>query len=607
VNGIDFIDVLLASGFDYASADYGNEPSLTANPLNPNQIVLTSFSGSSWAVGGNSTLFYSGDGGATWSYLFVIPPPTGTTTNINCPCDQTVDWGRDGQLYATFLHYDTGAVVQSVYSAQTPTPNIAASWVYRTIAGVAQKTNLPAMVDVDQPWLWSGPLDTDNARTNVSVVYDNFDAGFINEQTRAADSPAFNPMDFTRDQATNVDGQQYNDGMNPGNRLAIGPEGRIYTLYQRLVTSTGTVKELTYLINASSDGGQTWSVANSDHPSGAKIVAANVLSFQGNGSKVGGVNALLGGITAINVDPATGTAWVVFGRRLTATSRDLLYLVPVTSSGGSLLVGTARLISPGNLNSYLPAVAVLPNGEVGVLFLTYDGISSYTWRLVQTINGGVTLAKSTILHTFTSPFTNNGSSNQRIFGDYIQLKAAGCEFFGAYPSRGTGVNSISSIDPYFMRAPSFPLGLSGSGFLNGAIARVQGTGRTTTYSSAGSVSTTISAAEIASPGSLSVQVLNAHPAGGLTGTLSLPIDAGLPGSPGASLLVTKGGGNVSLAWNATAQTHSYYIFRCNASSGPCAPLLHTESLTNGYMEATLADGNDYWYLIRSINGCGGTL
>jgi len=39
---------------------------------------------------------------------------------------------------------------------------------------------------------------------------------------------------------------------------------------------------------------------------------------------------------------------------------------------------------------------------------------------------------------FTSPFTNNGASNQRIFGDYLQVRAAGCTFYGAYAARGTG-------------------------------------------------------------------------------------------------------------------------------------------------------------------------
>ena len=99
INGIYYVDVLAAAGYDLAGNDYGNEPALTANPLDPDQIVLTSFSGSNWHSGGNSSIFYSGDGGVTWSYSLAIPPPPGAPLT-GCPCDQTMDWGRDGVLYA---------------------------------------------------------------------------------------------------------------------------------------------------------------------------------------------------------------------------------------------------------------------------------------------------------------------------------------------------------------------------------------------------------------------------------------------------------------------------------------------------------------------------
>src|SRR5678816_955640 len=98
--------------------------------------------------------------------------------------------------------------------------------------------------------------------------------------------------------------------MNAGHRMAVAPDGKIYSLYQRLMsTIPNGVKVLTYLLTVSTDGGQTYSVANSDHDTGAKIIADAVLSFQGNGSKVGNVNALLGGVDALSVDPTTGTVW----------------------------------------------------------------------------------------------------------------------------------------------------------------------------------------------------------------------------------------------------------------------------------------------------------
>jgi len=632
VNGITFIDVMTASGFDIGGGDYGNEPALTFNPTNPNQIVLTSFSGSNWGASGNSSLFYSGDGGATWTYSIALPPPPGTSSNINCPCDQNMDWGRDGLLYGTFLHYTTGVGIQSVYSAHATTPTSPASWVYRTVAGAAQRTNRDAYIDVDQPWLASGPLPGDDSMTNVCVAYDNFDANFLLSEVRNADSPAQIPLNFTRDVPANVDGRKSNDGTNPGTRIAVGPTGLIFNVFERYGASfAGGVKQLTYLVTVSIDGGQTWSITNSDHISGAKIIAANVFTFQGNGSKVGGVNALLGGITAITVDPSTGTAWIVYGTRAATGSVDRLWLVPVTVTYGAgnnalLNVGTAQPITSPTINAYLPAVAALPNGEVGVLYLTWSG-TQFTYEFLQTIDGGATVAKLTTLATFTSPFASGGATNQRIFGDYLQLKSAGCEFFGTYPARGDGLNSVNSIDPYFMRAPASagcalptPQSLippavcaggpdsdvivTGSDFQQGTTGRVNGALRTTTYDAPVDVRVRVKAGDIVSPGSVSIDVIGPTPGGILSGGLPLIIESPA-GSTGSSLRVEKSGTDVALNWTAPPGAGFYRVKRCTAS-GPCTPVTVNVPSTNSYSEATLNDGSDYWYLVVSANSCGET-
>jgi hypothetical protein len=621
INGITYIDVAVAAGRDFGGDDAGNEPAITANPLNPSQIVLTSFSGSNWFAGGNASLFYSGDGGATWTFTFSVPPPPGTTNAANCPCDQTMDWGRNGILYGTFLH--VGGGVQTVFSAQTSNPADPSAWVYRAPGGVGQATNLPSLIYVDQPWIGSGPLPGDNGVTNVAVAYDNFDSTFSNSQIRAADSPGASPLDFTRDAPANSDFQPANDGMNPGNRIAVGPDGKIFVVYQRLV-GTGAVKQLTYLINVSTDGGQTWSVANSDHVSGAKIIAADVFNFQGNGSKVGGVNALLGGVDSITVDK-NGAAWVVYGARATQTSHDQLFLVKITYSAGSLTVGTPVTVSASNVDSYLPAVAVLPNGEVGVLFLTLNATLTFQWRFQQYTNGA-TLNKTTGFPTFTSPFSDNGNTRQRIFGDYVQARAVGCTYYGTYPAKGSGVNSATSIDPYFMSAPSqapctlptltslvpastcaggpgLNVALKGTGFVNGATGRVSGVLRTTTFNGTTQVTTAVQAADIAAPGVATIDLLGAAPAGGLTGTLPFTIQAG-PASPGESLRVDKSGSDVGLSWAVTLGATSYAVRRCNATLGPCSPTSIASPATNSYPDPVLADGNDYWYAVDAVNACG---
>lgn len=624
INGITYIDVMLASGFDLPGDDRGNEPAITANPVNPNQIVLTSFAGSAWGSGGNSSIFYSGDGGMSWTKADVVPPPPGFTSDF-CPCDQTLDWGRNGVLYATFLDFNPGRTMAAVFSAQASNPTDPLSWVYNAPGGVAQTTNLSSLIYVDQPWLWSGPLPTDNAQTNVCVAYDNFDVSYTNSQTRAADSPGASPLDFTRDAATDADGSQYNDSMNPGNRIAVGPDGKIFTIYQRLVDGTNPVKQLTYIVNVSTDGGQTWSVANSDHPSGGKIVAANVYSFQGNGSKVGGVNAMLGGVDAITVDK-NGAAWVVYGSRPTTFDHDGLTLQKVTYSSGNLTLGPAVNVTSSTVDNYLPGVAVLPNGEVGVLHLTYNAsTSNFQWRFAQYTNG-TTLVKATVFPAFTSPFSDSGASNYRIFGDYIQVRAVGCNFYGTYPARGAGANSVSSIEPYFMSAPSanacslptltailptstcaggpgFSLALQGTGYTNGATGRANGSLRTTSFLNSTRVNIAMQASDIASPGTVSIDLLGSLPAGGLTGSQPLTV-LPLPASPADTLRADHDPVNVNLSWATCAAATSYNVKRCIPHPRPCTPVAYATSPTPSYPDPSFTDGNDYWYTVESADSCG---
>lgn len=625
VAGVTITDVLLSSGFDFAGGDYGNEPAVTANPADPSKIVLTSFSGSNWGVGGNSTIFYSSNGGTSWLYAETVPPPTGVVSNISCPCDQTMDWGRDGRLFGTFLHYNSAGTVASVYTAQTTSPTNPAAWTYETSGGTAQTTNLPAFIYSDQPWVWSGPTPGDVTATTVSVAYDNFNAPYTSVEARAASSPGHDPLAFDYDAPTNGDGQRFNDSMNPGNRLAIGPDGTIFNVHQRIVTDLGAVKQLVYLVTASFDGGQTFAIANSNHASGARTVTGTVYSFQGNGSKIGGVNALLGGTDAITVDPVTGNAWIVYGARGTQIGVDRLFLVPVTKSGTSLTVGTARAISPSTTGSYLPSVAVLPNGEVAVLFVTLSG-STFSWMLVQTTDGGATLAKSTTLTSFTSPFANDGTSNQRILGDYVQLRAVGCEFYGAFPARGAGVNSVNSIDPYFLRATaatacapptiatlvpnavcaggaSFSLGLQGTGFASGAVGRAAFSLRDTQYVSPASATMTVTASDIASAGLVRIDLMGAVPAGGLTNALPLLAETAA-GSPGASLAGARNASNVQLDWSATAGATGYSVLRCTATGGACTPAPIASPATATYLDPVAADSETYWYLVAATNSCG---
>ena len=259
-----------------------------------------------------------------------------------------------------------------------------------------------------------------------------------------------------------------------------------------------------------------------------------------------------------------------------------------------------------------------------VLFLTLNG-STFQWRFQQYTNG-TTLNKSTGFPSFTSPFAPSGASNQRIFGDYIQLRAVGCKYYGTYPAKGAGPNSVTSIDPYFMSAPSqapcslptltalvppavcsgspsLSLALQGTGLSDGATGRIQAALRNTTYNTPTQVTMTLQSGDIVAPGIANVDLLGALPAAGLTGSLPLSIESSAA-SPGTSLRLTKGT-SVDLSWAASPGATSYGVHRCNATAGPCSPApVIASPVPNSFADPVLLDGNNYWYTIDSLNSCG---
>ena len=120
------------------------ETSITVNPANPNEIVVTAFSGG-W--GANAPLWQSTDGGNLWTKQFTIPAPPGIAAT-GCPCDQNVDYGMANQMSGTFL-------ISDIFSGTTTNPASAAAWNWLVIGGVTQATNFnnsPPPGGVDQPW-----------------------------------------------------------------------------------------------------------------------------------------------------------------------------------------------------------------------------------------------------------------------------------------------------------------------------------------------------------------------------------------------------------------------------------------------------------------------
>jgi len=426
------------------------ETTISINPANTDEIIISSFAGGWSGAGTTAPLYHSTDGGATWTRVGV-PTPPGWVQN-SCPCDWAWDWGLGGRLSGTILAVQSVGV--DIVSVVTTNPASVAAYAYN--GNPAQLTNnlVPgSYTGVDQPWLLTNRTIASAAVDNVYVAYDDFNNtdGISGVDMRCAVSSNASPLNFTTDvQLGNSTGS-----VNPGLRMANDRgSGVMWALWGRNVAAgDDTSKNIDYMLNRSTDGGATWTL-NGDPglPTTAGIVVANADSTQPQ-PKFGTVNALLGGVHHAAVDPNNGDLYYVFGNRDPATNNNRLSVRRITDAGGGLVaVGAASFVT-GQVEAALPSVAVTDNGIVGVFYYTYDGMSGgfpqFTAHFSISSDQGATWTDQVLLQ-FLSSATDNGDPRQRVLGDYVQVKAVGTRFFGAFTANGAGLGRpYANHDPIF--------------------------------------------------------------------------------------------------------------------------------------------------------------
>lgn len=421
------------------------ETSITANPANPNEVVVTAFSGG-W--GANAPLWHSTDGGNIWTKQFTIPAPPGIAAG-GCPCDQAIDYGTANQMSGTFL-------ISDIFSGTTTNPASAAAWNWLVIGGLTQPTNFnnsPPPGGVDQPWLLVNGDPTIPAQDNVYTAYDDFTNGSncVGDACieRVSASYGVNPPNFTVDNQSGT----ATGSINPGHRLAVDPRnGSVYSLFQRnIAAGAGGSKNIDYMLNRSTDGGATWSL----NGNAGGIIVANADSTQPQ-PKFGTVNALLGGVDHAAVDPTNGDVYYVYGNRDAGTGNDRLTIRRIQDDGGGgVTVGPENFVT-GQVEAAIPSVAIASNGIVGVFYYTFDGFSPdsfpiFSAHLAQSSDQGVTFSDQVLL-TFLSSAMDNGDARQRVLGDYMQMKALDTCFFGSFTGNGVPFGRpFANHDPIFFR------------------------------------------------------------------------------------------------------------------------------------------------------------
>jgi hypothetical protein len=441
----------------------GTETSIAINPNNRNQIVITAFSGAWSTYPSYAPLWYTLDGGLTWTKEFTITQPFGVTGASGCPCDQTFDYGtifpynnpNNTVLYGALLTENAA----NIYSGDIVDPALVNNWAYWT-TGSGQPSlptnQAPTSVgNADQPWLLRtrGPGNP-NAQ-DVYVAYDDFGVSPVGTRV-AASLDASGPPQFPSagDKLVGTSA----GAINPGHRLATDPRnGTIWSLHQNCVSNCATLaanpKTIQYLLNRSTDQGTTWTLNGSS----TGILVSIGLSTQPQ-PKFGTVNALLGGVDHAAVDPSTGDLYYVWGSADTNLNNGLLIIRAFDNGSGGVAFDTFHNVFPptSGVQAALPSVAVTSHGTVGVFYYTYNGIVSgfpqFSTYLAVSTDKGASFT-TTPLVTFLSPTTDNGDGRQRVLGDFVQMKAVDNCFYGSFvANRAAFFGSIAIDDPIFFKA-----------------------------------------------------------------------------------------------------------------------------------------------------------
>ena len=421
--------------------DWGNEPAVTVNPLDPRQLVLSGF-GYSTSGGGRASLWTSGDAGASWNIRF---PVTAPAPGVVVPADWNFAYDNRGVLHGAALGRDN-----NIYQGYTANPN--ADGVGGRAPSTWQWT--PGRVNLaadsagtsDQPWIAvSG--------STVHVGYDNFDAAFGRVQERVTTSTDAGAT-FTVDTPVSAGGK-VSSSTNPGLRIATDAQGTLYALYGiGQGRDAANDRPVTYRLNRSVDGGSTWQFTNVSALPGGLVVAGG-LSAQLTNS-FGAVNELRGNITAVAAAPDGRTVYAAVGFK-DPDGTDRIYLVTFVPdpANPSRLVpeGEPVPVSVAGQRAGLPALTVTQSGAVALLYDSFDGTSFHV-HLATSYGDGFADRN---VYDFTSPgYAELGlsGSNVRTLGDYQYLTSLGDTIYGAFAGRGNtfgaGVDTTGNIDPFFL-------------------------------------------------------------------------------------------------------------------------------------------------------------
>jgi hypothetical protein len=430
-----------------AETNFDSEPSITVNPSNPQQIVVTSFTPDTAMPVTTGPYFYTTDGGVIWSQNSVIP---GGTTTFGTKDISVRFGGSSGVLYAGILRGDSSLRLNILRKANFSGPGLMTILLDRN--------------PEDQPWLEAV------TQSNTDRVYVSSNDLTQRPTGRTAsidfDLDAANTAAFTSTGRleTRISAALPSPPANPGDRqdgpsvrVAIHRSGVIYgaffgwrTFGSPNVTDIVVCRDDNWGLNVPPF--QSLPDNPGDGNAGRRV--ATEVSVAALGTNLG--TQRVGSNLTIAVDPRNSQrVYIAWCDGLATVASP--YTLRVRRSDNSGQNWTPDLFTVNNATN--PGLAVNTQGVVALLYqqlATVSGTARWQTHLVRSTDHFATVASDTTLADVID--SSAGALLTVIIGDYDNLVAIGKDFYGAFSGQNAPVLANFPAGVTYLRNANFGTG-----------------------------------------------------------------------------------------------------------------------------------------------------
>ncbi len=410
-------DILSPDGGS-AQPETETEPFLAVDPENPKHLIA-SYQEDRFPNDGGCrilTAAVSFNGGATWQESLLPGLTVAGGGSYERTSDPWVAFGPGGRAYFAALGVDETRPRNGVYLSSSDDGGLTWSDPVAVHSGNSTQSfdDKEAVV-----------VDTRDDSPYKGRVYVGWDMITISGQAELITYSDDGGSSFQP--AVTLTAQGASLGIIP----LVGPGGIVHAVWLNFRLNLIGERLITLQASHSTDGGQTWS---------APVTISTVRASGVAGSRTAA------GLPSAVVDGRTGALYVVWQDESFTASTDQVVLSRSTDGGQTWSLPIRVSDGPGDAPNFTPAVAVTPEGWVGVSYYSLRNNPSHVLvdeYLSVSKNGGLSFAKSLRVTATSSDLRFAATSNGFFLGDYQGLVTSSRTFYPLW----IGTYSPSRLDP----------------------------------------------------------------------------------------------------------------------------------------------------------------